>query len=261
MAGEPGVGGGRGVVAYLLWECGLSRFSIEVSSARSRFAPSSAVRRTTHMRDGMNQSRDRGNLERNLQRLSRTLHLGTIDSASSPEKVGALDPALEDPSRTRMIAETNVATALDFVESQLRQSRVHSDVGSIVVEVNTILTRGIVVAGALYRTHEPVTGIPYIPASEVPQYAAKTFHIFRHSRALPVPLAAFSIWAIDLRGHLFSDGCGKTALIVSSYLLRREGCHVPLIPSRSGYYSGPYGEDGNMSWPKWLRYYSSLSVN
>ncbi len=44
---------------------------------------------------------------------------------------------------------------------------------------------------------------------------------------IPIDLAAWVEWNIDFCGHVFSDGCGRTAKVLSSWVLMRFNCDLP----------------------------------
>jgi hypothetical protein len=70
-------------------------------------------------------------------------------------------------------------------------------------------------------------------------------------------LAAYITWVVDLYGHPFVDGCGKTAALLSGFALDRAGVKVPLMPGRADVIAAAYYR-GSPSWSHWCRWYVRL---
>jgi hypothetical protein len=201
----------------------------------------------------------RERIKRNLHTLSRTLASGIVSTASTPGKAEMLASADATAANVRRMTEDNAAAALDLIEDLLANPRAPLDLRAVVERVNAIFTRGVLKTGSLYRTHDPSSEVPYLPAAAIPEYAASFYKTTERSPAPAAERAAYAIWGIDLRGHLFADGCGKTATVISGFILSRSGCTIPLYSSRDAYYAAPYGASGAMSWRAWRTYFISMT--
>ncbi|MDB4951450.1 MAG: hypothetical protein JWM27_4099 [Gemmatimonadetes bacterium] len=199
----------------------------------------------------------RERLRLNLGTLSRTLMTGHVSTGSTPGKDEALALATKDD--VRRTTEANAGTALDLVEELLVDAAAPLDLRVVTEEINAIFGCGVLKPGLLYRKNDPASGFPYLPAAAILEYAAFFYRMGGQSTAGDVDVAAWAIWAIDLRGHLFADGCGKTATLVSGLILARAGLTIPLYTSRDAYYAAPYAMSGAMSWRAWRAYFISIT--
>jgi hypothetical protein len=190
----------------------------------------------------------RHRLEQNLRILSRTLSTRIVSTASTPGKAELLIAAESSADDIRRTTEANLAASLDLVEELLAKRNVPLDLRAASEQVNTIFARGILKSSSPYRSRDPASEFPYIPAVAVPEYAAFFYRAAGSSPASAEEIAAWAVWAIDLRGHIFADGCGKTATVVSGLILARADRPVPLYPARDIYYATPYSRSGAMSW-------------
>lgn len=191
----------------------------------------------------------------NVLQISRTLQRGVLDASAASEKASLLtnDP----PSSIKQVAASNLTAAINIIASSLRHNPQPLDARDVTERINRTLTHDLLTPHTLYRSHNS-PHLPYIAFCDIPAYATMAYRVIDCGRASPTALSAFAIWAIDFRGHLFSDGCGKTAILVSALLLARAGHPIPRLPTRAVYYAAPY--DGErLSWKKWLAAYSELS--
>jgi hypothetical protein len=200
----------------------------------------------------------RERVARNLRTLSRTLATGRVSTASTPGKAETLTLAVTEDD-VRRATESNATAALDFVEELIADPGAPLDLRAAAEQVNAIFARGVLKAGSLYRRHDPAPGVPYLAAAAISEYAAFFYQAAGRSAAPVAEVAAWAVWAIDLRGHLFADGCGKTATVISELILARAGRTIPLYSSRDAYYAAPYGGSGAMSWRAWRAYFISMT--
>lgn len=196
-------------------------------------------------------------LRQSLAILSRTLTEGVVSFDSTEGKGSLLSAPTSRPSEVRAVTEGNVELALELAESLGRVEEQSFDIRAATEKLNALLTQGILKVAGRYRTIDGNPKYPYLPAAAIERYAADSFSMLQRSSQQARVRAAFSVWAIDLRGHLFADGCSKTATILSAVLLSRSGAPIPQVASRDQYYSAPYDSSGRPSWSHWLRYHLS----
>lgn len=185
---------------------------------------------------------------------------GMLDSSSTAAKSSELLPGI-DPTALAQRTMEQVRDAADECWHLLRCPLNHPQAWRLVDRVNEVVTAGVVRDGHRSRTM-PASRLPYAD----PQRGAHLLDelarewVLVEGRSSPVDaihLAAFAVWVIDLYGHPFTDGCGKTATLISSFILARGGVSVPVYPSRGDFLAGAYHGD-RMSWAHWSRWYSRL---
>lgn len=173
----------------------------------------------------------------------------TSTAAKAQQVVTNLNPdslSLRTTDQVRMAAVecwTLSETPLDRGEAVL----------AVIDRTNGLITSGIVLDGLRYRTSP--SRHPYAD----PDRAVKLLYQFTetwadfeagHSNSTAVDLAAFAVWVIDLYGHPFTDGCGKTGSLIAAMILDRAKVRVPIYPERSEFIESAYRR-GRLSWSRW----------
>lgn len=199
-----------------------------------------------------------------VESISRTASGGRVDTSSAPEKAGIVRPlGAED---TRVSASRNINEAVAGCARVLIEPlSVAADWRVVVEDLNRSLTRGLV-DGPIHRSFDSASGLPYIPAHRVPPYSAALYRLLAtcetrivtgdRPRADAIRLAAVATWAVDLRGHLFADGCGRTGLVLSAFILARHDHPLPRFRSRQAYYNGAYCK-GQLSGRAWTAFFAA----
>ncbi len=167
--------------------------------------------------------------EENLLLMSRTAN-GIVDVSASPEKAKVM--LVESSSRAADLARNNFETAFLYIRDHLKDPLESPDaVRSLIEHLALIINRGILKQGCLFRQKD-VPGVPYICVAEMENYQKDFYYglFVRLSDPLSdsVEAAAYTEFHINVGGHFFSDGCRKTAMAASAYVLLRRDHGLPL---------------------------------
>lgn len=206
---------------------------------------------------------------RNLMATSRTAQ-GVVDTSASPDKAQQMSGVSGDQAAD--LATNNFHDAIRSGYAQRdRQFQSPGDVRNFVEGMAGTVNKGILGPdSSLIRQHDSPK-YPYTAAQDLPG-AMDNFYGGLHARlndpnSDPVETAAYAEYGVDPGHHLFSDGCGKTAKALSSYVLMRHGMSLPTYPGgRDEYYRhvgrtqpiGPRAYDGDDSYKDFLNYYRSM---
>ena len=199
---------------------------------------------------------------KNLTTLSRTSQ-GILNVSSSQNKKEKV--IFSSKEKLKSITIKNFQGVLSYL--YVNKSRQFSSKEELKVFIENLvkkITGGVLKEGTLYRD-EDSPKYPYIQVSKLPRQIEKfyTSLFSRLNREDPFALAAWIIYNIDLEGHYFADGCGKTALALSSYVLMRKNKKLPNMKDRKDYYAHASVKGAGerlkcVSLRKWKRYYLSL---
>lgn len=211
---------------------------------------------------------------RNIKALSRTAQ-GTISTESSAKKGDSLVKI--DADKISQTAISNFTNTLVTLFNK-RNIRIESpdDIKSLLLEAATSINQGIVTEGRLFREFDSEK-YPYSHANQLEErlnvFAATLLEKIQNEED-PKEIAAWVEYVIDLTDHYFSDGCGKTAKAMSSWVLMRadvplpdysQGAKIPNEEIRKTYYAhapktrpGSDAEQETREFNKWLKYYKNL---
>lgn len=204
---------------------------------------------------------------RNLMAMSRTAQ-GVVDTSASKEKAQSMTGVSGEDAAN--LAKNNFDKAIrKAYENRDCTFNSPSEVRAFVESLAATVNDGIVKEGSLIRTSDSEK-YPYARINNLENYM-ESFYKGLFDRITkpnydPVETAAFAEFGIDFGGHFFADGCGKTAKVVSSFLLMRGNHHLPEYKGgRSVYYSHQLqkiaGEDAaadEAGYQKFLEYYKGL---
>lgn len=202
-----------------------------------------------------------------LGQISRTA-TGELDATSSHVKLDIVRSDLA-PDAIRKIQRQNIDSTAAMCSALVEKPFASSEEWrQFVRRLNAILTSQLLTDGTPpYRSFAPGSPVSYVAPLHIPAFAELFFTVLAHRdlalRGAMVPqheaidLAAFAVWGIDLKGHLYADGCGRTALTLAVFLLLRHDQPLPQIASRDAYYAGCYSSAGVLSWKCWVRYFRS----
>lgn len=194
----------------------------------------------------------------NALRHSRTA-FGLLDVSASPDKALRVRAGLDSRDLQQSVRSTVYAT-LEWLWGELDTSfRRPEEVIDLLVGINERLTVGTRSGNVIVRDFDSGQ-YPYCPATEVPRRANNLACRFVRSRdpATLINLIAASYWEIDFRGHIFADGCGKTANTFAGWLLARFSVTVPELPPRPQFIAGAYGPTGHLDLRRWRTYCNGL---
>ena len=205
--------------------------------------------------------------KRNLMAMSRTAR-GVVDTSASKEKADSMTGITGVEAAD--IAKDNFAAAItEAYEYRKHQFESPEELRAFVETLAEQVNDGIVKEGSLIRTSDSQK-YPYVRIAnlekEMDKFYDGLFERVNDPEADPVEAAAYAEFGIDFSGHFFADGCGKTAKVVSSYMLMRAGHKLPEYKGgREAYYANQLkqiaGEDEAVDaegYQKFLAYYRTL---
>ena len=216
---------------------------------------------------------------KNLSLTSRTAE-GTVDTSASADKAAKMVEGLT-PEQTADQAKTNFETAVNQIYTERGQTFTSPDeLRQFVESLAQTVNQGITQEGVLIRSGEDSTKFPYTKvenlAERMDQFYQELFFRLNNPKEDPTALAAWAEFRIDQTDHFFADGCGKTAKLVSAWVMMRADRPVPdytqhgqieanLPAVRAEYYkhaaktvpgTDPAAEQRD--WADWLEYYKKL---
>lgn len=179
--------------------------------------------------------------ERNLMRLSRTAR-GIVDTSASAGKAGQMRADLTAETAARRAGE-NFRDALRLAFDRRDDAFARpEDVRDFVETIARTINRGITSeASPLLRSEDSVKHPEYTAVADL-SAAFTQFCEELHLRLAdpgqdPVELAAWTDYRINMSDHFLTDGCGKTSLAISSWIMMRAGRRVPAYPPRDQFYA------------------------
>ena len=204
---------------------------------------------------------------RNLMAMSRTAQ-GVVDTSASAKKAesmtGVSGEAAADLAKQNF--ETAIRKAYDTKEKEFDSPE---DLRAFIEDLATTVNSGILKEGSLIRTSDS-DKYPYARIANLENYMDKFYQGLyeraQNPNADPIESAAFAEFGIDFGGHFFADGCGKTAKVVSGFMLMRHNHKLPEYKGgRSAYYANQLqqiaGENeaaDEAGYQKFLEYYRGL---
>lgn len=204
---------------------------------------------------------------RNLLAMSRTAQ-GVVDTSASAKKAESMTGVSGEAAAD--LAKQNFETAIrEAYDNKERQFESPENLRGFIEGLAATVNSGIVKEGNLIRTSDS-DKYPYVRIANLENYMNKfyqgLFERIQDPEADPVESAAFAEFGIDFGGHFFADGCGKTAKVVSSFMLMRHNHKLPEYKGgRSAYYANQLrqiaGEDeaaDEAGYQKFLDYYRGL---
>jgi hypothetical protein len=205
--------------------------------------------------------------ERNLMAMSRTAR-GVIDTSASAEKAQSMTGVSGEAAAD--LAKQNFDTAIEIaLENRDHQFESPTELRAFVEALAEQVNSGIVKDGNLIRSSDSQK-YPYVRIAnlenEMNKFYDGLYERLNDPDHDPVEAAAYAEFGIDFAGHFFADGCGKTAKVVSSYVLMRSGHELPEYKGgREAYYANQLkqiaGEDEQADaegYQKFLNYYRGL---
>lgn len=167
----------------------------------------------------------------NLKRSSRTAN-AIIDVSASEGKSKIFSK--DDPEYIAKLAIDNFHSTLWHLYNKRNQT--FSDrilIAQIVNDTNRKINKGIVAEGVLFRT-EDSPKFPYTKVGQLHnafmQFASEFYERLDNSDAIET--AAWVHWRINMTDHFYADGCGKTAEIISYWVLMRHNIPFYKYPEK-----------------------------
>lgn len=181
---------------------------------------------------------------------------GDIDLSAGEGKAASMNPPgseQEVANRTR----DNVVRAVKAAW-QAQDASTPAEFLTLAELVNYHITASFTAPGARYRDFEsdlfdyaaPIDAIKMLDQlAELWCCAAKP---------TAIGLAASVFWVVDLKGHPFVDGCGRTAMVLALLCLDRFEIPFPTFPSREDFIAGAYDVEGQLSEQRWRGFFAEL---
>lgn len=193
----------------------------------------------------------------NLMIMSRTAN-GVVDVSSSSTKEDSMN--IVDGNKAKEIVINNYIDTIVFCyKNKDKKFKNANDIRSFIEEIALRINKEIDVEEKLYRNGEDSNKYKYVKISQIKETMYKYCNLlFKESN--PIKAAALSEYYINFRGHFFSDGCGKTSMMVSAYFLMRKDIKVQSYGSRESYFKNePLTlNDDETDFNRFYNYFKSL---
>jgi hypothetical protein len=180
-------------------------------------------------------------IEAECEKLSRTTSKGILASEASPSKAGHL-LSVANADELRTITRSNLQEAISYL-SHLGRLAPMAEPGAraLVIAVNAKLTQDVSRSPGALRDFDSDI-YPYVQADTVPGYLDQFSRFFSQALkkgGLPVAGSASTVakvhWDVNIRGHFFADGCGRTATILGAWAYWISQGSIPRLPVREEY--------------------------
>jgi len=179
-------------------------------------------------------------VERECDNLSRTVRSGELNTQASAHKVRHLGSALA-PEAARTTGRSNIREAVRCLAAAERPPG--DRVADLVISVNRELTCGISTSPGAFRDFDSER-YPYLPARFVPGFFDEFAAFLAGASGRKDPSAGESAgiaarvhWDVNVHGHVFADGCGRTATVVAAWAYWLGQGVIPRLPPREEYLS------------------------
>ena len=175
----------------------------------------------------------------NLKVMSRTAN-SILDLSSSEKKSESM--ATRDADIAKKHLDENIEKALTLIyENRYKRFSSEEELENFILQIAECTNAGIVKPDKLFRSGTDSIKFAYARIENLKElwawFCGALFHMLSTPEKDPVEVAAFAEYFINRRGHFFSDGCGKIAMLISSFILIRNDMRIPEYRSREEYYS------------------------
>jgi Fic/DOC family len=181
-----------------------------------------------------------GEIERECYNLSRTAKSGELSTESSAHKVRHIRSGVSAET-ARTTGKGNVREAVRYLAAA--RWPLGDGVADLVVSVNRKLTSGVSTSPGAFRDFDSER-FPYLSARLIPEFfdefvtfLAETLASRDSSAAESAAVAARVHWDVNVHGHVFADGCGRTATVVAAWAYWLGQGVIPRLPPRGDYLS------------------------
>jgi 8-oxo-dGTP pyrophosphatase MutT (NUDIX family) len=177
----------------------------------------------------------------NIKDTSRTYN-GDLDLSASVDKKDKIDSTLSKDEIVSLSME-NTAKAFEYIYNN--KNIVLSDPSTLKLFINNvawIVNQGILLDKKdLLRNGQNSNKYKYVQVDKLDFfYDAFLLMLFNKITNVDcdyIETAAWIEWNIDFNGHIFSDGCGRVAKLISSWLLIRQNKDLPSYHRGQGNYA------------------------
>ena len=175
----------------------------------------------------------------NLMTMSRTAN-GILDVSASATKADAMQ--LTDQDKAAELAKRNFANAIDFILDKIDMKfETVQDLRDFIECAAKLINKDIVKDGCLYRSGADSETKTYTLIRNMEEdsnwFYEQLFNMLNMKNYNPVRTAAFLEYYMNMRIHMWADGCGKTSMILAAYIMMRSRCMPVKYDSRREYYS------------------------
>lgn len=204
----------------------------------------------------------------NLKLMSRTAN-GIVDTSASTTKKDVMEAI--DGKEAARLAEKNYRTAIEFEINEC--SRIFASPAELRIFIEKIagmINGGILKKGSLIRSGADSIKWNYTRIADL-ENAMGWFYKNLYERLTaekydPVETAAFTEYYMNKKIHMWADGCCKTSIAVSAYMMLRGGLMPVRYKDRDEYYEtasidslNDCGSDEDIyTYTAFYRYYQSL---
>lgn len=168
---------------------------------------------------------------KNIEGTSRT-YSGNLDTTASPDKEAKLNTELS-PEEVADLTANNLIDTFEFVYGN-KDLMIYNEtiLKQFISEVAWRSNKGLIRDKAsLLRVGDNSQKYNYVDTANVAEFydafVGELLLKVEDIDADPIETAAWIEWNIDFSGHLFSDGCGRVAKLVSSWLFMRRDLSLP----------------------------------
>ncbi len=175
----------------------------------------------------------------NLMTMSRTAN-GILDLSASATKADAMQ--VTDNDKAAEISKRNFANAIDFILDEIdRKFETVKDLRDFIESVAKLVNKDIVNDNCLYRSGADSQTKTYTLIQNMEEdtnwFYEQLFNMLNMITYNPVRTAAFLEYYMNMRIHMWADGCGKTSMVLAAFIMMRSRCMPVMYNSRSEYYS------------------------
>lgn len=175
----------------------------------------------------------------NLMTMSRTAN-GNLDLSASVTKADAMQ--ITDNDKAAELSKRNFANAIDFILDNIDiEFKTAMQLREFIERVAGIVNKDMVKDNCLYRSGADSQTKTYTLIRNMEEdsnwFYEQLFNMLNMISYNPVRTAAFLEYYMNMRIHMWADGCGKTSMILAAFIMMRSRCMPVKYHSRSEYYS------------------------
>ena len=175
----------------------------------------------------------------NLMTMSRTVN-GILDLSASATKADVMQ--IKDNDKAAELSKRNFASAIDFILGKIDiKFETVGELREFIESVARIINKDMVNDDCLYRAGADSQTKTYTLIQNMEEdsnwFYEQLFNMFNMITYNPVRTAAFLEYYMNMRIHMWADGCGKTSMILAAYIMMRSRCMPVKYDSRREYYS------------------------
>ena len=218
---------------------------------------------STELRSAPDDARAKELIMANLIAQSRTA-VGVLNTSSTLGKA-LLVPDFDNHDELATLSRSNASDALAFCYAELEGIALDArGWAKLILGTHSRLVAQIVTTDDdPFRTNDTTGPFPYVRAAHVRRCFDRLClnleaNLKVPTRTAAIDAAAYTIWMVNLRGHLFVDACARTAVLLSGCILARNGQTVPIFPTRADLIRAAYDINERIHWMRWLGWFRAM---